>query len=41
MRRRNIRTSNRGFLLGISALAIAVIAIVYLFLYWCLPAGAK
>lgn len=36
-RRRNIRNANRGFLFGIAALAIAVMAIVYLFWYMCLP----
>ncbi len=39
IRRRNIRTSNRGFLFGIAGLAIAVMAIVLLFWYWCLPPG--
>lgn len=37
MRRRNIRTANRGFLMGIAALAIMVMLIVGLFLYWCMP----
>lgn len=36
-RRRNIRTANRGFLMGIAALAIMVMLIVGLFLYWCMP----
>ena len=37
-RRRNIRNANRGFLIGIAALAIMVMLIVCLFWYWCLPA---
>ena len=36
-RRRNIRNANRGFLLGIAALAIMVMLMVGLFLYWSMP----
>ena len=36
-RRRNIRTANRGFLYGIAALAIMVMLMVGLFLYWSMP----
>ena len=40
-RRRNIRTANRGFLFGIAALAIMVMLMVGLFLYWSMPVPAK
>ena len=36
-RRRNIRTANRGFLIGIACLAIMVIIIAGMFWYLCLP----
>ncbi len=36
-RRRNIRTANRGFLYGIAALAIMVMLLVGMFLYWSMP----
>ncbi len=35
-RRRNIRTANRSFLIGIAALAIMVMFMVGAFLYWAL-----
>lgn len=37
-RRRNIRTANRGFLMGIAGLAIMVMLMVALFLYWSFTA---
>lgn len=37
MRRRNIRNANRGFLMGIVALAIMVMVLVGFFLYWAMP----
>lgn len=37
-RRRNIRTANRSFLYGITALAIVVILLAGMFLYWSMPA---
>lgn len=40
-RRRNIRTANRGFLYGVAALAIMVMLMVGLFLYWGMPQGAQ
>ena len=40
-RRRNIRTANRGFLYGIAALAIMVMLMAGLFLYWSMPQGAQ
>lgn len=40
-RRRNIRTANRGFLYGIAALAIMVMLMVGLFLYWSVPQSAQ
>ena len=36
-RHRNIRTANRGFLIGIACLAVMVIIIVGFFWYLCLP----
>ena len=36
-RRRNIRSANRGFLMGIASLAILVMLMVGLFLYWAMP----
>ena len=40
-RRRDIRNANRGFLMGIAALAIMVMLMVGLFLYWSLPMPVK
>lgn len=40
-RRRNIRTANRGFLYGIVALAIMVMLMVGLFLYWSMPQSVQ
>lgn len=34
---RDIRRSNRQFMLGIMAMAIVVLMVVALFWYWCLP----
>lgn len=36
--RRNIRKSNQAFMWGILAMAIVVVLVAYLFLYWCVPA---
>lgn len=36
--RHNIRKSNQSFMWGIMAMAIIVLLICFLFLYWCIPA---
>ena len=36
--RRNIRKSNMTFMWSIMAMAIVVLLIAFLFLYWCAPA---
>lgn len=36
--KRNIRKSNQSFMWGILAMAIVVLLVAYLFLYWCVPA---
>ncbi len=36
--RHNIRKSNQAFMWGIMAMAIVVLMIAFLFLYWCVPA---
>ena len=35
--RRDIRKSNRNFMIGTACMAVMVILVVLLFWYWCLP----
>ncbi len=36
--RHDIRKSNQRFMWGIMAMAIVVLLIAFVFLYWCIPA---